>query len=145
MTVERLCSREVDLADPDESAQAAAQRMATRNVGTLVVVDSDRRPIGILTDRDLALTVVAMGRDARKVHVREVMTRGVATVTETTPIEMALELMRRRGVRRLPVVGEDKALVGILSVDDVLSLLIDEFRSMRGILDRSSPQAAGVD
>ena len=61
MSVGRICNREVDLAEPDESVQIAARRMNSRNVGTLMVLDKDSRPIGILTDRDLAIRVVAKG------------------------------------------------------------------------------------
>jgi CBS domain-containing protein len=145
MTVGRICIREVDLAEPNESARVAAQRMAARCVGTLLVVDAGRRPLGILTDRDLALRVMAKGGDPDTVRVRDVMTNSPRTVTESTPIEDALDAMRRHGVRRLPVVDGDGALIGILSFDDVLALLIEEFRSMSGILERSSPEvmAAG--
>jgi CBS domain-containing protein len=140
MTVGRICIREVDLAEPEETARDAAQRMAARHVGTLVVVDSERRPTGILTDRDLALRVVAAGENAERLSVGEVMTAGIRTIEEDAPIEDALEAMRRQGVRRLPVVDAAGTLVGILSVDDVLSLLIEEFRSMGGVLERSSPR-----
>lgn len=142
MTVGRICSREVDLAETRESARTAAQRMASRNVGTLVVVDGKQRPIGILTDRDLTLGVVASGRAAENVLVGEVMTRDIFVVAEDASIEDALERMRHHGVRRLPVVDLDRRLVGILSFDDVLALLTGEFHSMLGVIERSSPRAA---
>jgi CBS domain-containing protein len=138
MSVGRICSREVDLADEKETVRAAGSRMAARNVGTLVIVDGTGRPAGVVTDRDLALRVVGAGRDPGLVTVGEVMTPDPATVGEETPIEQALECMRRHGVRRMPVVRPDGRLAGILSIDDVLELLVEEFRSMGGILGAST-------
>jgi predicted transcriptional regulator len=69
MSVNSICCREVDLAEKEETAQAAGRRMAARNVGTLVIVDAAERPVGIVTDRDLALRVVGMGRDPSLVLV----------------------------------------------------------------------------
>ncbi len=142
MSVGRICSREVDLADESETVQAAGGRMAARNVGTLVVVDAAGRPVGILTDRDLTLRVIGLGRDPNIVTVAQVMTRDPATVSEETPIEQALDSMRRHGVRRLPVVGSDGRLAGLLSMDDVLELLIEEFHALGGILGSSWPTSS---
>lgn len=147
MSVGRICSRVVDLAEESEAVRAAGSRMAARNVGTLVIVDGAGRPAGILTDRDLALRVVGLGRDPNAVTVGEVMTRDPATVIEDAPIEQSLETMRRHGVRRLLVVRPDGRLAGILSLDDVLELLVEEFRSMGGILGGTTSvqrEGAGV-
>jgi CBS domain-containing protein len=142
MSVGRICCREVDLAEGTESAQAAGSRMAARNVGTLLIVDAAGRPVGIVTDRDLALRVVGLGRDPNQVSVAEVMSPDPANVLEDSPIEQALERMRQHRVRRMPVVGRDGRLVGILSMDDVLELLIEEFRSLGGILGSSLPASS---
>ena len=144
MTVGRICVREVDLAEPDETAMVAGQRMGARNVGTLLVIDDARRPVGILTDRDLALRVVGAGLEPREVIVAEVMTRNVRTIRDSTPIETALAEMRRLGLRRLAVVDGHEGLVGVLSVDDVLALLAEEFGSLGRILQASSPTASAT-
>lgn len=141
MTVGRICVREVDLADSNETVKAAAQRMAARNVGTLVVLDPRRKPLGLLTDRDLALRVVGRGLDPLTTLVSEVMTRELTRIAEDTPIEDALRRMRSLGVRRMPVVDHDGVLVGIVSVDDFVSLLAEEFGDLGGVLARSSPGA----
>jgi CBS domain-containing protein len=144
MSIGRICQRVVDLADPDETIVAAARRMNEKRVGTLVVLDEGKRPVGILTDRDLAMRVVAAGRHPEDTQVSDVMTAHPRTVSEGTPIEDALSVMRSLGIRRLLVTGQDEQLAGIVSLDDVLSLIMEEFRSMHGILEKSSPSGALV-
>jgi CBS domain-containing protein len=140
MPVGRICAREVDLAERGESVLEAARRMRDRRVGALVVVDDLGRPVGVVTDRDLALRVVADGGDSRTTSVGDVMTEGPKTVSEATPIESALGLMRSGSFRRLPVVNEDGKLVGIVALDDVLGLLAEEFELIGGLLHRETPR-----
>src|SRR5687767_6255084 len=113
MSIGRICQREVDTADSKECARAAARRMATRCVGTLVVLDKEKRPVGILTDRDLAVRVLAEGLNPDTTPVADVMTRHPATINENTAIEDVLALMRAKSVRRLPVVERQGRLVGL--------------------------------
>ena len=103
MTVGRFCVREVDLAARDETVQAAAQRMHARKVGTLVVVNQENQPIGIVTDRDLTVKVLAEGKDGTQMTVGDVMTSCPKTVSEQTSLEDALVIMRAAPCRRLPV------------------------------------------
>lgn len=138
MTIGRICTREVFLADKDETTQEAARRMHVERVGTLVVVDDEQRPIGIVTDRDLALRVVGKDKVPQKTYVRDVMTKNPKTVPESTPIEMALEKMRANSSRRLLVVDGQGRLEGILSIDDVLELLTEEMESIGDLLDKQS-------
>lgn len=141
MTVARICVRDVDVADPEESVQVAAQRMLARNVGTLVVLDRSQRPIGLVTDRDLTIRVLAEGLDGSQVTVDEVMTQDVQTVDEHCPVEAALEVMRAGPFRRIPVVNKKEELVGLLSIDDVLDLLAEEFQTIGRLLRKESPEA----
>jgi CBS domain-containing protein len=141
MSAGRICVREVDLADPEECVQVAASRMHSRNVGTLIVLNDAKQPIGILTDRDLAVRVVAEGRDPYATTVSEIMTEVPVTVAEDTPIEQALGVMRAGPYRRVPVVDNDGALVGLLSVDDVMDLLTEEFNEINRLLQRESPKS----
>mgnify|MGYP001828589905 FL=1 len=142
MSVGRICQRDVDLVDLDESAWAAAERMHQRSVGSLVVLNDDRQPIGIVTDRDLAINVLAHEREPRTTRVREIMTAPVKTISEDAAIEVALSLMRSGEFRRIPVVDHEGRLVGVLSLDDVLSLLAEEFAEIGQLLDRQTPRAA---
>jgi CBS domain-containing protein len=139
MTVGPICMREVDTTFEAEPVHVAAQRMHDRKVGTLVVVDEFQRPIGMLTDRDLAVRVVARGTDAFATTVGQAMTRGPRTVLQTSPIESALAAMRAAACRRLPVVDDDGKLVGLLSLDDILDLLAEEFGQIRTLLAAESP------
>ncbi|QDT28561.1 Hypoxic response protein 1 [Gimesia panareensis] len=139
MTAGRICTREVDLVDENESVQVAAERMNSRNVGTLIVLDEESHPIGMITDRDLALRVVGKGRDAIETTVESVMTRFPFNVNEETSIEDALTKMRSGGFRRLPVVDQDGKLAGVLTLDDILELLCEEFTEIGKIIRKESP------
>lgn len=136
MSVGALCVRTVQIASEDESVRAVAQRMAKEDVGTVVVLDRARRPVGVLTDRDVALRCVAEGRDPERTTVRAAMTAPVTCVRETTPIEDALSRMAGAQVRRLVVVDAAGGLVGILSLDDVLELLSEEAATLGRLLQR---------
>jgi CBS domain-containing protein len=144
MSIGRICQREVDLAEASESVRDAARRLRHRGVGSLVVVDAERRPVGIVTDRDLVLRVLAEGKDIDETTVREVMTTEVESVEDATPIETALALMRSGTVRRLPVVDRDGRLTGLVSVDDILLLLVEEFWEIGRLLEKETPRAAGM-
>jgi CBS domain-containing protein len=139
MSAGRICTREVHTADPDESAQSAADRMVERGVGTLIVLNDSQQPVGIVTDRDLVTRVLARRRDPAITLLRDVMTSGPRTISEDASIESALSLMRGGGFRRIPVVDHKKALVGVLSLDDVLALLAEEFGPIGQLVERKKP------
>ena len=143
MSAGRICSRTVVLAAPDEHVADAAARMEREGVGTLVVTDDDARPLGILTDRDVALRCVGRGLDSHATEVGDVMTAPVRTVPEATPIEDALSYMASGGHRRLVVTEDDDgALAGILALADVLDLLVEEAATIGRILRGQSPAGA---
>ncbi len=144
MSVGRICTRSVDLADCDESAQVAASRMNMRNVGTLLVVDEQKCPVGIITDRDLATRVVGKGLDPNTTPVSAVMSGVPESVTEETSIESAIKVMRDGPHRRLPVVNDKHELVGLVSLDDVLDLLSEEFTEIGKLIRRESPNALAL-
>jgi CBS domain-containing protein len=127
------------VAEAAETVNDAARRMAERRVGSLVIVDGEKRPVGVVTDRDLVVRVLAARRDPGATPIVAVMTEAPAVVTADTSIEAALERMRAAGTRRLPVVDADGGLVGILSLDDVLALLAEELVEVGALLDKQSP------
>lgn len=139
MSVGRICIREVILAAGDESVAEAAARMEREGVGTLVVTDGQDRPVGILTDRDVAIRCVGQGLDPYATEVADVMTAPVRTVDEETPIEDALSHMAAGGNRRLVIVDAGDRLVGILAVDDVVDLLVEEAGTIGRILHGQAP------
>jgi CBS domain-containing protein len=114
--------------------------MNTRNVGTLMVLDKDAYPVGILTDRDLAIRVVGDGLDAETL-VRDVMSKAPDYVDEDLSIEMALANMRAGPYRRLPVVDKQRKLVGLISLDDILDLLAEEFAEIGRLIRKESPES----
>lgn len=139
MTIAEICQRNVDTADAAESIQSAAQRMGTRNVGTLIILSPSGRPAGILTDRDVAVRVTGRGRDPYTTRVVDVMTTDLESAPEDLPVEDALRRMRSRGVRRLPVVNRAGECVGVVSLDDVLVHLVKEFGVLGRLLEVSTP------
>lgn len=144
MSAGTLCTRIVVFTAPSETIRDVARQMLDNNVGTVVVVDEDRHPMGILTDRDLVLRCVAQGRDPYGTTAAELMTTPVRTISESTPIDEALAIMRRVAARRLIVTDEHGALAGILALDDILDLLAEETSAIAGILGREAPSLAGV-
>jgi CBS domain-containing protein len=134
MSVGKICTRITHTVEPDESVRIAAGRMTERRVGTLVAVDDENRPVGIVTDRDLVTRVLGPNLDPATVTVGEVMSTPPVSVEESTPIESALSLMAERGMRRLVVVGGDGRLVGILSLDDAVELLVEEVGAVGRVL-----------
>jgi CBS domain-containing protein len=127
------------MATPEETVRDAAKRMGEYNVGTVVVVDDGTRPVGILTDRDIALRCVAAGRPADTLPVRDAMTARVRSVSENAPIEEALSLMKQLGVRRLPVTDQKGSLVGLIALDDVLALIAEESTAIGSLLRKEEP------
>jgi CBS domain-containing protein len=142
MSVGRICTREVDIAHGEESVWRAAERMHQRTVGALVVLNEGDEPIGIVTDRDLTVRVLAQGRDSHTTQLAEVMTRDPETIVEDAPIELALLRMRRGAFRRLPVVDAKGKFVGVLALDDVLMLMAEEFAEIGRLLRNETPRAA---
>ncbi len=140
MSVCRICVRNVDLADPTESVWQAAERMRQRGVGTLLMVDEWNKPIGIVTDRDLVVRVLAEGLDGNTTLVRDVMTPHPKTIFQDAPIEDALAIMRGGGFRRVPVVDAEEKLVGLISLDDVLMLLARSFTEIGELIEQETPR-----
>jgi CBS domain-containing protein len=130
MTIGSICKRNVVVAPKGESIVDAAKRMRMLHVGTVIVVDDHNGkhvPVGILTDRDIVLSIVAS--DAEHLPflvVGDAMSEDLLTATEDVSLADALKLMQERGVRRIPVVDHAGGVVGIVTVDDVIRFLAEE-------------------
>ena len=133
MTVSKACTRLVVTAHPEDTVQAVAKRMAQYDVGSLIVVEANK-PVGIITDRDLVLRVMAQDDTSPDLAVRDVMTGNPVCVPEHMSIEEAIALMRGYQIRRLVVVNDAKKLVGILALDDLLLLLGEEQQAVAGLM-----------
>jgi CBS domain-containing protein len=121
----------------DESVGTCARRMHDEHVGCLVVVernDGSEFPVGMLTDRDIAIEVVAFGLDPATLTAGDVMSEQPAVVEEDDDLLDALAHMRERGVRRLPVVRPDGALSGMLALDNLLEALGEEIDGVVGVM-----------
>ena len=136
MSAGAICVRSVQVASPRESVRDVTRRMAQADVGTVVVLGEAKQPVGILTDRDVALRCVAEKRDPDSTEVRAIMTTPATCVHESTSIESALTRMAGAHVRRLVVVDDEEQLVGILALDDVLDLLAEEATAIGHLLTR---------
>ena len=137
MNIGNICRRNPVTVRRFDELTKAAQLMREKHVGYLVVVEPDeadgsQRPVGVLTDRDIVITVVAREADPRTLRVGDIMTQQPVTVSASDSIERALREMRRIGVRRLPTVGQRGELVGIVSLDDMLDVLAGELQNIAG-------------
>ncbi len=132
-SIERF-RRNVVTADESDSVIAIARRLRDEKVGCVVVV-REGLPVGILTDRDLAIRVLAEGRDPAKTKVSDVLTYGPTTVDETDELETAVTRMRERGVRRLPIVDAKGRVTGIVTADDVMVLLGRELGAIGEVIE----------
>jgi CBS domain-containing protein len=121
MTVSEIYSTPAVTAHPDETVVEAARRLRDRHVGDVIVVDDTKRLVGILTDRDIVVSAVAQSPDRLdSLRVGDIMTTDVLSVRRNETVEDALKKMASRGVRRLPVLGVDGHVDGVLSLDDLL-------------------------
>lgn len=121
--------RPVITATLDDAVFDVACRMRAERVGCVVVV-RDGRPVGILTDRDIVLRVVAEGLDARAVLVSSIVTYAAMTILRTDGFETAVRTMREHGVRRVPIVDADGRVTGIVTADDLVALLSRELSAL---------------
>ncbi len=129
MPISEICSRDVIIVRRDDNVLEAAKLMRQHHVGNVLVVEERngiRIPVGIITDRDLVVEVMAPELDHLVITVGDIMVSELATVKESTGVFEAIQYMRGKGVRRLPVVNENGGLVGILTLDDLLELLSEE-------------------
>jgi len=139
MPIGDICVREVVTATRETTIQQAAQLMRENHVGDLLVVDQQngvRTPVGIVTDRDIVISVVAMGLDPAVLSVGDIMGPDLETVDEDEGIFETLHQMREAGVRRVPVVGRTRELIGIVSTDDLVQLLADEMTEVAKLISR---------
>jgi predicted transcriptional regulator len=126
MSVSAVCNHNVATIERGAGVVEAAARMRAEHVGDLIVVEqraTRQVPVGILTDRDIVVAVVAKRVSPSSVTVGDAMSAEILTVNQDNGIEHALREMRRAGVRRAPVVDSGGELVGVLSIDDVIDHL----------------------
>ena len=145
MKVGEICNQEVIIAQKEESLLEAGKRMREFHVGSLVVIqesEGERIPIGILTDRDILMEVLSEGVPLEKIEVRDIMSSSPVTVSQEEGVFETIDLMRRHGIRRVPVVDAQRSLVGVLALDDLLEFLSEELKSLSKIFSFQQEQEA---
>jgi len=139
MTAGEYCNREVIRIEPKVSITEAASLMREYHVGTLVVVEREEsitRPIGIITDRDLVIEVIAQQVPLDEVTVNDLINKELVSVTEQETLLNSIALMQRKGVRRMIVVDDYGSLQGIISADDVIELIAEAMHKLCNIVRR---------
>ena len=116
-TLKEVMSRDVQVSSPDDTIMEAAQQMREGNFGMMPVGENDRM-IGAISDRDIAIRVVANGKDPGTTRVRDVMSGGIVWAYEDDSVDDAAKLMSEHQIRRLPILNADKRLVGIVALGD---------------------------
>lgn len=147
MSVGEICNRDVVIAEKDLSVAEAARLMRTHHVGDLVVVEEragQRYPVGIVTDRDIVVEVVAADINPDAPTVGEIMGPQLVFVREDEGVFEAVRYMRDKGVRRMPVVDGAGVLQGILTLDDLLGLLAEELTELAKLVSREQQREAAV-
>jgi CBS domain-containing protein len=139
MKAGELCTRRTVTADPDETVVDAARRMTSEDVGDLIVVEQVAgrvHPIGIITDRDLVTRALSLG-DSRtlSLRVRDVMQSDLVTALDDEPVEAVLSKLKRRHVRRMPIVDRDGALQGVLSLDDIVGWIREQIDDASAVIE----------
>lgn len=139
MPIGEICNREAIIVQRDDTVLQAAKLMRQHHVGDLLAVeerDGRRVPVGIVTDRDLVVEIIAPELDSAVITVGDIMVTKLATVKESSGVFEAIQYMRSKGIRRLPVVDDDGGLVGIVTLDDLLVLLANELGALARLVER---------
>jgi CBS domain-containing protein len=140
MSIESILSRPVATLSAKATCAEAARSMRRQNIGSIVVIEEDGMPIGIVTDRDLAMRLVADERDAGSVTVDRVMSAFPAFSNPHRDLRAAIDVMLEMGVRRLPAVNAKGQVVGILSLDDILVDLAGQMGKIKALLELERDQ-----
>lgn len=139
MTIRDICEKNVLTVSKETSITEAAKLMKKHNVGNVVVVENKvikNIPIGILTDRDIVLKIVADEENANAISVGDTITRELLVLKGHQGINEALEMMCAKGVRRAPIVDDNNHVIGIISADDLLILMAEEFSTLSRLVHK---------
>ncbi|MDX1810662.1 MAG: CBS domain-containing protein [Gammaproteobacteria bacterium] len=144
MRLKELCNRDVVIIEPSASIVDAAKLMKQYNVGDVVVVEKQQgynTPVGILTDRDIVVELVADEVDISRVSVADVMSIEIQTANVNEDSADVLKRMKQKNIRRLPVVDDESKLQGLITVADILDLLSEEQLDISSLLVTTSDNA----
>lgn len=137
MSIGKLCRGEVVIAPKDMSVHEAAKLMKQHNIGDIIVIhkkDNNIEPIGILTDRDIVMKIVADEVEAKMICVGDAMSQDLLVLNHHQDTQEAIDMMSARGVRRAPIIDNHHKIVGLVSIDDLLLLVADELSSLAKLI-----------
>jgi len=140
MSIGEFCNRSIVSASRETSVVEAASLMRQHHVGTVIIVDEvdgQPMPVGIVTDRDIVVEVVAAGLDPQQLKIGDLMIGQLVTIDEDAGYAETIREMSLRGIRRMPVVGKAGALVGIITADDILRHLANPLAALSDLAGRS--------
>jgi predicted transcriptional regulator len=135
-SIGEYCNRELVTATRNMSIPEAAQLMRQQHVGDLVIVneaDGKRIPVGIVTDRDMVVEIIAKSLDLNDFCVGDIMSSQLVSVRNSQTVLDTIRLMHTKGVRRIPVVNLEGELEGIITADDILGMLAEEMAELAKI------------
>jgi signal-transduction protein with cAMP-binding, CBS, and nucleotidyltransferase domain len=139
MGVVKCCREQVVAVSPDTPTTDIARTMGDKNVGSVVVISGDSKPLGILTDRDLVTRVLAQEKNPGEVRAEGIMTRDVVTFHDSMGIYEAIQKMTDVGIRRMPIVDDGGRLIGIVTMDDIVRMLGEEMAAIAKNIEKQSP------
>ena len=122
-------NRQIWTISKDQSVMQALILMSEKNIGAIIIVDNNDFPIGIFSERDYARKIILKGKSSKDTLLDEVMTKELITVTRDYKIDQCMEIMNEKRIRHLPVL-ENKKIVGIISIGDVLKIMIKEQKEL---------------
>ena len=122
-------NRQIWTISKDQNVMQALILMSEKNIGAIIIVDNNDFPIGIFSERDYARKIILKGKSSKDTLLDEVMTKELITVTRDYKIEQCMEIMIQKKIRHLPVL-EDKKIVGIISIGDLLKIMIKEQKEL---------------
>jgi CBS domain-containing protein len=137
MFIGEICNRNVVIATRDTSVTELAQLMREHHVGSIIITEAQNEcniPVGIITDRDLVIELLSKDVDTKSISAGDIMSNELVSVRDTNHVYDTLKLMRGKGVRRMPVVNDENVLIGILTVDDLLDVVISELDDIVNIV-----------
>jgi len=140
MSIYTVCQTSVVSVTPDTTIRFVAELMRSKNLGCVVIAE-EQKPVGIVTDRDIALRRAGpCNEDEEGAPISSIMTREVCTIRKDTGIFDAIQEMKSSGVRRLPVIDTGGRLVGLITLDDIIRLLARELGEIARIIGKESPK-----
>jgi len=113
----------------DQNVRQALILMSEKNIGAIIVVDNNNDHVGIFSERDYARKIILKGKNSKDTLLEEVMTKELITITKDYKIDQCMQIMTEKKIRHLPIL-ENKKIVGIISIGDVLKIMIEEQKEL---------------